>query len=74
MIEVYNSIKKVKLYRNKKSKEFSKMIVKTDSKMEQKRDDIIEEFVKNGVFKIDGKQLYELNLYELMKEYTTKQQ
>ncbi len=50
------------------------MIVKTDSKMEQKRDDIIEEFVKNGVFKIDGKQLYELNLYELMKEYTTKQQ
>ena len=50
------------------------MIVKTDSKMEQKRDDIIEEFVKNGVFKIDGKQLYELNLYELMKEYTTEQQ
>ncbi|PZX03099.1 Fur-regulated basic protein A [Psychrobacillus insolitus] len=50
------------------------MIVKTDSKMEQKREDIIEEFVKNGVFKIDGKQLYELNLYELMKEYTTEQQ
>jgi hypothetical protein len=59
---------------NKKSKEFSKMIVKTESKIEQKRDDIIEEFVKNGVFKIDGKQLYELNLYELMKEYTTEQQ
>jgi len=50
------------------------MIVKTDSKIEQKRDNIIEEFVKNGVFKIDGKQLYELNLYELMKEYTTEQQ
>lgn len=50
------------------------MIVKTDSKMEQKRDDIIEEFVKNGLFKIDGKQLYELNLYELMKEYATEQQ
>ena len=50
------------------------MILKKDSKIEQKRENIIEEFVKNGVFKIDGKQLYELNLYELMKEYTTEQQ
>lgn len=50
------------------------MILKKDSKIEQKREKIIEEFVKNGVFKIDGKQLYELNLYELMKEYTTEQQ
>ena len=45
--------------------------VKRDSKTEQKRDEIIEEFVNKGVFKIDGRQLYELNFYELMKEYTT---
>ncbi|MCK1997631.1 Fur-regulated basic protein FbpA [Psychrobacillus psychrodurans] len=43
-----------------------------ESKTEQKRDEIIEEFVNKGIFKIDGRQLYELNFYELMKEHTTE--
>ncbi|MDV6378066.1 Fur-regulated basic protein FbpA [Sporosarcina sp. GW1-11] len=34
-----------------------------------KRDKVIEELVSNGVFKIDGKQLYELPLQLLMQEY-----
>lgn len=40
--------------------------------IENKRDKIIENLVEEGVFKINGKQLYELSLYELMKQYTMR--
>jgi len=40
--------------------------------LENKRDKIIESLVEEGVFKINGKQLYQLSLYELMKQYTMK--
>ena len=50
------------------------MMIMKESQTEQKRDGIIEEFVNKGVYKIDGRQLYELNFYELMKEYTTKEE
>ncbi len=40
--------------------------------IENKRDKIIESLVEEGVFKINGKQLYQLSLYELMKQYTMK--
>ncbi|MEK3937633.1 Fur-regulated basic protein FbpA [Sporosarcina sp. FSL W7-1349] len=45
-----------------------------ETKMDMKREEIIQKLVDNGVFKIHGKQLYELPLYALMKEYmiTTK--
>ena len=44
--------------------------MKTNKKVsESKRDEMIEELVLNGVFKIDGKQLYELSLQSLMQEY-----
>lgn len=43
----------------------------TENIVETKRDEVIEELVSNGVFKIDGKQLYELPLQSLMKEYQT---
>ena len=46
------------------------MMSMKESQTEQKRDDIIQEFVNKGVYKIGGRQLYELNFYELMKEYT----
>ncbi|AXH99645.1 Fur-regulated basic protein FbpA [Sporosarcina sp. PTS2304] len=36
---------------------------------ENNRDKVIEELVSNGVFKIDGKQLYELPLHSLLAEY-----
>ena len=42
---------------------------KKDSKIEEKRDFMIEDLVNHGVYKADGKQLYELNLYELTKKY-----
>lgn len=41
-----------------------------ESKFEDKRSIIIEDLVAQNVFKIDGRQLYELSLYELMKTYT----
>ncbi|PID00983.1 MULTISPECIES: Fur-regulated basic protein FbpA [unclassified Sporosarcina] len=44
--------------------------MKTNKRVcESKRDKMIEELVSKGVFKIDGKQLYELPLQLLMKEY-----
>jgi len=50
------------------------MKIMKESQTEQKREDIIEEFVNKGVYKVDGRQLYELNFYELMKEYTTEEE
>jgi uncharacterized protein (UPF0248 family) len=41
-----------------------------ESKFEDKRSIIIDQLVEQNVFKIDGRQLYELSLYELMKTYT----
>ncbi|MGK7379937.1 Fur-regulated basic protein FbpA [Planococcus sp. 1R117A] len=41
-----------------------------ESKFEDKRSIIIEQLVEQNVFKIHGRQLYELSLYELMKTYT----
>ncbi len=45
------------------------MMIKKDSKIEEKRDTMIEDLVNNGIYKFDGRQLYELNLYELTKKY-----
>ncbi|MGN7388678.1 Fur-regulated basic protein FbpA [Sporosarcina sp. SAFN-015] len=45
---------------------------KENPELETKRDKIIENLVNDGVFKINGKQLYELSLYELMKQYTMR--
>ena len=45
-----------------------------ESKMEEKRDNMIEDLVQKGVFKIDGRQLYQLNYYELMKEYIAEEE
>jgi len=46
-----------------------KTMIKRESKVEEKRDLMIEDLVNNGIYKIDGRQLYELNLYELTKKY-----
>ncbi|MCM3360053.1 MULTISPECIES: Fur-regulated basic protein FbpA [unclassified Psychrobacillus] len=45
------------------------MMIQKDTQTEKRRDNIIEDLVNKGVFKIDGKQLYELNFYQLMKQY-----
>ncbi|TQR15295.1 Fur-regulated basic protein FbpA [Psychrobacillus soli] len=45
-----------------------------ETKMEEKRDNMIEDLVNKGVFKIDGRQLYQLNYYELMKEYIAEEE
>ncbi|QTD42913.1 Fur-regulated basic protein FbpA [Sporosarcina sp. Te-1] len=43
-----------------------------DIHFDRKRDKIIDTLVDNGIFKVNGKQLYELSLYELMKQYMKK--
>ncbi|MDW0110855.1 Fur-regulated basic protein FbpA [Sporosarcina aquimarina] len=40
-----------------------------ETKMDMKREDVIQRLVERGIFKIEGKQLYELPLFLLMKEY-----
>ncbi|GKV69660.1 hypothetical protein NCCP2716_21580 [Sporosarcina sp. NCCP-2716] len=40
-----------------------------ETKMDMKREDVIQRLVARGIFKIGGKQLYELPFYLLMKEY-----
>lgn len=41
-----------------------------ESKFDDKRTQVIDDLVSRNVFKVDGRQLYELSLYELLKEYT----
>jgi len=50
----------------------SKMRKIEDIQFDRKRDKIIDTLVDNGIFKVNGKQLYELTLYELMKQYMKK--
>lgn len=45
------------------------MFAPTETKMDNKKMTVIEDLVEQGVFKIEGKQLYELTLYELIKEH-----
>ncbi|MGN7408884.1 MULTISPECIES: Fur-regulated basic protein FbpA [unclassified Sporosarcina] len=40
-----------------------------ETKMDMKREEVIQRLVGRGIFKIEGKQLYELPLLILMKEY-----
>lgn len=42
--------------------------------MDEKKQSIIDKLVEEGIFKIDGKQLYELPIYALLKEYTEHQE
>ena len=48
------------------------MIPPKETKMDEKIMTVIDDLVSQGVFKIEGKQLYELTLYELMKEHMEK--
>lgn len=41
-----------------------------ESKFDDKRTQVIDDLVSRNVFKVDGRQLYELSLYELLKEHT----
>ncbi len=45
------------------------MIQPKETKMDGKKMTVIDDLVDQGVFKIEGKQLYELSLYELLKEH-----
>ncbi|MBO0587940.1 Fur-regulated basic protein FbpA [Sporosarcina sp. E16_8] len=40
-----------------------------NTQMDLKKEKIIQRLMKNGVFKLHGKHLYELSLYALMKAY-----
>lgn len=51
------------------SKEFYTMIQPKETKMDGKKMTVIDDLVEQGVFKVEGRQLYELSLYELIKEH-----
>lgn len=40
-----------------------------ETKMDVKREQVIQQLVDQGIFKINGKQLYQLPLFSLLKEY-----
>ena len=48
------------------------MIPPVENKMDGKKMTVIDDLVEQGVFKIEGRQLYELSLYELIKEHMEK--
>jgi len=48
------------------------MIPPKETKMDEKIMTVIDDLVSQGIFKIEGKQLYELSLYELIKEHMEK--
>ena len=50
-------------------KELINMIPLVETKMDGKKMNVIDDLVEQGVFKVEGKQLYELSLYELIKEH-----
>jgi len=52
-----------------KLKEFNIMIQLEETKMDEKIMNVIDDLVQQGVFKIKGKQLYQLSKYELIKEH-----
>lgn len=45
-----------------------------ETKMDVKREQVIQQLVDKGIFKINGKQLYQLPLFSLMKEYFIRDQ
>lgn len=45
------------------------MMKQEKMKKEKKKDEIIQKLLNHGIFKLDGKQLYELPLHALIKEY-----
>lgn len=57
---------------NLEIKGFDSMIPPVETKMDGKKMTVIDDLVKQGVFKVEGKQLYELSLYELIKEHMEK--
>ena len=48
------------------------MIPPKETKMDGKIMTVIDDLVAQGVFKVEGKQLYDLSLYELIKEHMEK--
>jgi hypothetical protein len=54
---------------SKNVKELIIMIPLIETKMDGKKMNVIDDLVQQGVFKVEGKQLYELSLYELIKEH-----
>ncbi|MBW9234265.1 Fur-regulated basic protein FbpA [Leptospira santarosai] len=48
------------------------MIPPVENKLDGKKMTVIDDLVEQGVFKVEGRQLYELSLYELIKEHMEK--
>ena len=48
--------------------------IKKNSMTELRRDELLQRLIDQGIYKVDGRQLFELSFYELVKIYTTAQE
>lgn len=48
--------------------------IKKNSMTELRRDELLQRLIDQGIYKVDGRQLFELSLYELLKLYTASQE
>lgn len=48
--------------------------IQKNTMTELRRDELLQRLIDQGIYKVEGKQLFELSLYELLKIYTTTQE
>lgn len=48
--------------------------IKKNSMTELRRDELLQRLIDQGIYKVDGRQLFELSFYELLKLYTASQE
>ena len=48
--------------------------IQKNTMTELRRDELLQRLIDQGIYKVEGKQLFELSLYELLKIYTTIQE
>lgn len=48
--------------------------IQKNTMTELRRDELLQRLIDQGIYKVDGRQLFELSFYELLKIYTTEQE
>ncbi|XKH51745.1 Fur-regulated basic protein FbpA [Chryseomicrobium palamuruense] len=48
--------------------------IKKNTMTELRRDELLQRLIDQGIYKVDGRQLFELSFYELLKLYTASQE
>lgn len=48
--------------------------IQKNTMTELRRDELLQRLIDQGIYKVEGRQLFELSFYELLKIYTTTQE